>query len=91
MCFELPGKVHTRLGRGNQSYPCRAWSSDEAGRQPSMAECYTNRAGYVACIRTAVREVVSQGFRLPEDASTIIDAVAATPILGVPAPATTPR
>ena len=62
-----------------------------AATRPSLAERYTDQAGYVDRIRVAAREAVAQGFLLPEDAAIIVDAAAATPILGPPAPVAAPR
>jgi hypothetical protein len=52
----------------------------------SLAERYKDQNDYVNRVRVAARELEEQGFLLPEDAAIIVNAAAATPILGAAMP-----
>ena len=61
------------------------------GKQPSLAERYKDRRDYVNRVRVAARAAQADGFLLPDDAAVIIDAAAASPVLGQAAPDGPPR
>ncbi len=74
----------------------RAEAGAEAGAETtngrlSLAERYGSEADYGNRVRVAAREAVAAGFLLPVDAAVIVNAVAAAPIFGAPAPAGPPR
>ena len=49
--------------------------------RPSLESRYGTQAGYVAAVTTAANQLVAQRFLLQRDATRIIDAAAATPVL----------
>jgi len=57
----------------------------------SLAERYSSEADYENRVRVAAQAAVAAGFLLPTDAAVIVNAAAAAPIFGPPAPAGPPR